>query len=80
MSKDQYFAAQEPEECAAVLMHKMDMWSTNLEANGLIKPVSSHEYALTSKAKWERIYKHPSWGFWAFIIAILTLIISIIIA
>lgn len=32
----QYFAAQEAGKAASVLMHKMDIWSSNLEANGYL--------------------------------------------
>jgi hypothetical protein len=50
----------------------------NLAAKGLIKPVDSHHYQITWKAKWRSFYQHPSWVFWATIISFLALVASII--
>lgn len=31
-----YFAAQEPDKCAAIMLEKMEMWGSNLESNGYL--------------------------------------------
>ena len=36
LNSQEYFAAQEPAACAAVMMNKIDAWTNNLEANGYL--------------------------------------------
>jgi hypothetical protein len=35
-NKNEYFAAQEPDKTAGILLHKVNLWSSNLEANGYL--------------------------------------------
>lgn len=50
----------------------------SLHSQGLIKKISESEYQLTGKAKWIKFYKHPSWGFWAFIVSVVAVIVAVL--
>lgn len=51
-----------------------------LQSKGLIEPVDSFVWKVTSKAKWMRIYKSQSWIFWLIVIGVLLTVLTLILS
>lgn len=50
----------------------------NLEAKGLIKSKKGFLWVVTTKARWQRFYSHPTWTFWTVVLTVVGIIIALI--